>query len=119
MSGIIAAMSVGWGLLTVTCSDINKGGFNSTITTLSADGAASGGSGSYTFTWTFDSGDPSIIVMSVTDPHTTFRAQGLEPEASVSSVFLLTATDTLSGQSASVSITVTITRHGTGDGGNL
>lgn len=97
--------------ITVTCSDIyGNADFSSTVTSAPADVAATGGSGSFTWQWTFISGDNSITPTNATYPYTTFKATAMGPGAEREAYYNLTATDTVTGQTGSTTVYVNISR---------
>lgn len=67
---------------------------------------ASGGSGSYTYSWARISGSSAITADSPSSSSTTFR--GTVPAGLTTAVFRVTVTDTVTGQTATADVTVTL-----------
>ena len=67
---------------------------------------ASGGSGSYTYSWARISGSSAITADSPSSSSTTFR--GTVPAGFTTAVFRVTVTDTVTGQTATADVTVTL-----------
>ncbi len=111
MSGILAAVATGGFVpITVNCSSIygfNSGG--STVNCGPADGFASGGSGSFTYLWSYADG-ATFNVLSPSSPNSIFRALGMAPGEERDAQYTLTATDTVTGQTASITVSVVAQR---------
>lgn len=81
----------------------------STVTTSgSAAISVTGGSGSYTYAWERVSGSASISAVSATSSSSTFRATGMTEGQFLSGVWRGVVTDTVTGQTANTSNTVSI-----------
>jgi hypothetical protein len=84
-------------------------GGNATITTGPTTVSASGGSGVYTYAWTWQSGGANITIASPTTASTTFVGSGLTPSTTYSGTALCTVTDSY-GQTGTVTVAVSIQR---------
>lgn len=94
----------------ITPSTITAIGNTSTLTTGNATVALAGGSGSYTYAWTFHTGGSGITIGSASAAATDFSASGLTVGEGVSGVAQCIVTDTISSQTATAYVNVVIER---------
>lgn len=80
------------------------------LTTPAATVGLIGGSGNYTFAWSFLSGGSGITITSSTAQSTTFSASGLTPGQIDTGTIQCLVTDTFTSQTATATATVTIAR---------
>lgn len=83
-------------------------GIATTLSTGAADVSVYGGSGSYTFAWTWQSGGTGITTNSPSAQSTTWTASGMSRGTTLTGIALCTVTDTVSSQTAMVTVNVTI-----------
>lgn len=111
VSGAVSLMLGGVGLtVTVSPNPVSTTGNTSTIQSAFVTGVVSGGSGSYSYLWSKQSGD-AITVVDATSASTRFQAASMLPEETRDAVFLLQVTDLVSGLSKdSDAVNVAISR---------
>lgn len=83
-------------------------GIATTLATGAADVSVYGGSGAYTFAWTWASGGTGITINSTSAQSTAFTATGMARGTTLTGVALCTVTDTSSLQTATATVSVTI-----------
>lgn len=111
MSGALSLMLGSAGLtVSVSPNPVSSTGASSTIQSAIVSGLVSGGSGSYGYLWSKQSGG-AITVVDATSSSTRFQATGMIPEETRDAVFVLQVTDLVSGLSKeSDAVNVSISR---------
>ena len=95
----------------VSPSTESSAGLGASQTTGTATVTASSGSGSYTYAWSWASGGSGITITSAAAAATTFSASALTQGETVSGVALCTVTDTVTSQTAGVTVAVSLERY--------
>jgi hypothetical protein len=93
---------------TVNPSSESVTGIATTLSTGAADVSVYGGSGAYTFAWTWASGGTGITTNSPSAQSTTWTATGMSRGATLTGIALCTVTDTSTSQTAMATVSVTI-----------